>query len=49
MATDAEARARFRRYWAVTSPGILLIRKLALRLLKADAERVAVGASTYPP
>ena len=27
VATDADARARFRRYWAAMSPGILLIRK----------------------
>ena len=49
VATDADARARFRRYWAVMSPGILLIRKLALRRLKTDAERAAVGTFAYPP
>ncbi len=37
--TDAYARSRFRRYWAVFSPGILLIRLESLRLVKADAER----------
>jgi hypothetical protein len=37
--TDAEARARFRRYWSLASPGILLIRRLALRMVKQDAER----------
>ncbi|MHB1224262.1 MAG: hypothetical protein ACYC2G_09510 [Gemmatimonadaceae bacterium] len=37
--TDAAARARFRRYWAVFSPGILLIRSSALRLVKGEAER----------
>jgi hypothetical protein len=37
--TDAYARERFRRYWAVFSPGILLIRRASLRLVKADAER----------
>jgi hypothetical protein len=37
--TDTAARARFRRYWAALSPGILLIRREALRLVKADAER----------
>lgn len=36
--TDAYARSRFRRYWAVFSPGILLIRLESLRLVKADAE-----------
>jgi hypothetical protein len=40
-ATDAEARARFRRYWAFASPGIALIRRLSLRPLKRDAERRA--------
>jgi hypothetical protein len=37
--TDARARARFRRYWAVFSPGILLVRRASLGLVKADAER----------
>jgi hypothetical protein len=40
-ATDAEARARFRRYWAFASPGIALIRRLSLGPLKRDAERRA--------
>lgn len=39
VATDPAARARFRRYWALASPGIALIRLLSLRPLKADAER----------
>lgn len=42
--TDTYARSRFRRYWAVFSPGILLIRLESLRLVKADAERRARGA-----
>ncbi len=37
--TDAGARARFRWYWARFSPGILLIRTMLLRQIKADAER----------
>lgn len=37
--TDSVARARFRRYWAVFSPGILLIRAIALNAVKHDAER----------
>lgn len=41
VATDAIARARFRRYWALASPGIALIRHLSLRPLKRDAERRA--------
>ena len=36
--TDAESRRRFRRYWALVSPGILLIRRSMLPLVKADAE-----------
>jgi hypothetical protein len=41
VATDATARARFRRYWAFASPGIALIRRLSLHPLKRDAERRA--------
>jgi hypothetical protein len=37
--TDASARARFRRYWAVFSPGILLIRHAALREVRREVER----------
>jgi hypothetical protein len=40
-ATDATARAHFRRYWAFASPGIALIRRLSLRPLKLEAERLA--------
>jgi hypothetical protein len=40
-ATDPSARARFRRYWSCLSPGIILIRRLMLGPLKADAERRA--------
>jgi hypothetical protein len=43
--TDARARARFRRYWAVFSPGILLIRRASLGLVKADAERRFQGTT----
>jgi len=41
--TDADSRKRFRRYWAVVSPGILLIRRESLRLVRADAEARARG------
>ena len=41
IATDAIARARFRRYWAFASPGIVLIRRLSLGPLRRDAERRA--------
>jgi hypothetical protein len=37
--TDPRSRALFRRYWAALSPGILLIRRASLKLVKADAER----------
>jgi hypothetical protein len=39
--TDVEARKRFRRYWSVFSPGILLVRYEMLRLVKQEAERRA--------
>lgn len=38
-ATDAAGRAKFRRYWAFVSPGIILIRLLALRRVRMEAER----------
>jgi hypothetical protein len=43
--TDPRARARFRRYWALLSPGILLIRRASLGLVKADAERRFQGTT----
>jgi hypothetical protein len=33
------ARAKFRRYWSLVSPGVILIRRTLLRGLKAEAER----------
>jgi hypothetical protein len=39
--TNAAARAKFRRYWACFSPGIVLIRWLSLGPLKREAERRA--------
>ena len=41
VTTDPTARRRFRWYWARFSPGIVLIRRLMLGPLKADAERRA--------
>jgi hypothetical protein len=38
-ATDPLARAKFRRYWSLASPGIRLIRTFTLRLVKDEAER----------
>ena len=47
VATDAEARKKFRWYWARFSAGIVLIRELSMRLVKKEAERRArtVGQS----
>jgi len=39
VTTDAEARSKFRWYWARFSPGITLIRWLSLGPLRRDAER----------
>lgn len=39
MATDAGARKKFRLYWSLLSPGILLIRRAMLPPLAAAAER----------
>jgi len=41
--TDADARKRFRWYWARFSPGIVLIRQILLRLVKREAERRAAN------
>jgi len=39
IATDAEARRKFRWYWARFSAGIVLIRTISLQLVKKEAER----------
>jgi hypothetical protein len=39
--TDPDSRARFRRYWSVVSPGILLIRRETVKLVRREAERRA--------
>lgn len=49
VATDPTARARFRRYWALASPGIELIRWLSLRPLKREAERRTQNFSGITP
>jgi hypothetical protein len=41
VATDAAARAKFRRYWSFLSPGIILIRWASLRPLRTEVERRA--------
>jgi len=37
--TDAEARARFRKYWSYVAPGVILIRGAILRPLRRAAEQ----------
>jgi hypothetical protein len=39
--TDPQARRKFRWYWARFSAGVVLIRRMALGLVKAEAERLA--------
>jgi hypothetical protein len=39
VTTDPMGRAKFRRYWAFASPGIILIRRALLVPLKTEAER----------
>ena len=46
IATDAAARAKFRRYWSLLSPGIIAIRSLTLQPVKAEAERRAPRSGT---
>jgi hypothetical protein len=46
VATDSRARAKFRNYWSLASPGIILIRRVAVGLVKADAERRAANIHT---
>jgi hypothetical protein len=45
VATDAGARAQFRRYWSYVAPGVELIRLAMLRPLKRAAERRARTAA----
>jgi hypothetical protein len=40
VATDGTARRKFRRYWALLSPGIIVIRWSTLEPLKREAERM---------
>ena len=45
MTTDPLSRRKFRRYWAIFSPGILLIRRETLRLVKRAAEDGVVAGA----
>lgn len=49
VTTDPDARARFRRYWALVSPGVRLIRREVVRLVKAEAERTSDAGVGGPP
>jgi hypothetical protein len=46
IATDPTARARFRWYWSIFSPGMFLIRWTLLGPLAVEAERRARAART---
>jgi hypothetical protein len=56
IATDTAARAKFRRYWSLLSPGIILIRRAMLGPVRDEAERrariaarmAAAGFDTVP-
>ncbi len=39
LLTSEDARRRFRRYWRLVVPGVVLIRREMLRLVRRDAER----------
>lgn len=46
--TDPGARAKFRLYWAFLSPGIVLIRRVALAMVKKEAEDRASRSRPTP-
>jgi hypothetical protein len=48
VATDASARRKFRWYWSRFSAGIVLIREISMRLVKAEAEKRAMAALAAP-
>jgi hypothetical protein len=48
VATDVSARAKFRNYWAVVSPGVALIRRMMLEPVRLEAERRARVAAEGP-
>jgi hypothetical protein len=48
VATDVSARARFRRYWSLLSPGIIVIRWLMLRPVKTAAEQYLIAMRKFP-
>jgi len=46
--TDPESRRRFRRYWSLVSPGVLLIRYEMLRQVRREATRRATAKTLVP-
>jgi hypothetical protein len=48
LATDVGARAKFRNYWALVSPGVTLIRRMMLEPVRLEAERRARVAAEGP-
>jgi hypothetical protein len=44
VTTDPGSRAKFRRYWSFVWPGIVVIRRMGLRIVKTEAARRARGA-----
>ena len=46
--TDRVSRERFRRYWAAVSPGVRLIRRQMLRVLRSGAERMWHAGVVHP-
>jgi hypothetical protein len=44
LATDDRSRRKFRRYWLMGSPGIRLLRRVALRLLRQEVRRLRATA-----
>jgi hypothetical protein len=49
IATDTNARAKFRRYWSFLSPGIIVIRWAMLNPVKKEAERRHAARTTAGP
>jgi hypothetical protein len=45
VTTDPASRQRFRAYWSTVQPGVALIRRLALRMVKKEAERAVDTAA----
>ena len=46
--TDPAARRKFRQYWSIFSPGIILIRRAILHLAKQEAERRTRARQSQP-